>query len=73
MADYCDILRSPAPGDPLSFSFEPYVGSAWADSSLAFWYFYPTESGWTDYPYYMCALRDVDGAPLVGGAYQSGW
>ena len=53
--------------------FPAYVGSEVEDSSLEYWHFFPTESGWVDYPYYMCALRDPDGIPLVDSAYQSGW
>ncbi len=53
--------------------FESYVGRSFDDSTLSFWYFYPEESGWVDYPFYMCAVRDPDGVPLVGSAYQSGW
>lgn len=53
--------------------FEPYVGTAYDDSVLLYWYLYPTESAWEDYPFFMCTLRDVDGAPLFGSAYQSGW
>ena len=59
--EFCDI------------EFEPYTGSASEDSLLSYWYFYPTEGGWVDYPFFMCAVRDGDGAPLVGTAYQSGW
>jgi hypothetical protein len=53
--------------------FEPYVGSVYEESFLDYWYFYPTESGWVDYPFVMCVVRDPAGEPLVGTALQSGW
>ena len=53
--------------------FAGYVGSDFDDSFLEYWYYYPTETGWEDRPYFMCAVRDPDGEPLVGTAFGSGW
>jgi serine protease Do len=53
--------------------FSGYVGSEVVESSLNYWYFYPNQAGWVEYPFYMCAVRDPNGAPLVDSAYQSGW
>ena len=54
--------------------FESYVGAAYADSSLDYWYYWPTQSGWDEgRGFLMCALFDYVGEDLVGSAWQSGW
>jgi serine protease Do len=64
-----------AANDYCASQFPEYVGNTWENSSLDFWYYYPTESGWYDdgITWSMCALVDYGGGMLTGSAYQSGW
>ncbi len=54
--------------------FESYVGSPFAESSLDYWLYWPTQTGWDEgRGFLMCALYDFAGEDLVGTAWQSGW
>jgi hypothetical protein len=54
--------------------FEGYVGSTYAESSLDYWLYWPTQSGWDGgRGFLMCALFDSAGGDLTGSAWQSGW
>jgi hypothetical protein len=57
-----------------ALEFESYVGSSYAESSLDYWLYWPTPTGWDEGRWFlMCALFDYAGEDLVGSAWQSGW
>ena len=55
-------------------SFEPYVGRDYESSALDYVYFWPYEDRWNaGLRFGVCFVFDVEGTPLTGSAYQSGW
>jgi S1-C subfamily serine protease len=55
-------------------AFEPYVGHDFETSILDYFYTWPYEESWNlGIREGECFLFEVDGNPLTGSAYQSGW
>jgi serine protease Do len=53
--------------------FQPYTGSAYDESYLEYWSYFPTATGWDQgYTFVMCSLDDPSGQ-MYGSAWQSGW
>ena len=55
-------------------AFEPYVGRDYESSALEYVYFWPYEDRWNaELRFGVCFLFHLEGTPLTGSAYQSGW
>jgi len=55
-------------------AFSGYVGAAYDDSVLDFFFLYPLDESWAAGERFgICALWEMTGSKLEGSAYQSGW
>ena len=53
---------------------EPFIGRDYETSALDYIFLWPFEDLWNSgYRYGECLVFDMEGTPLVGSAYQSGW
>ena len=53
---------------------EPYVGRDYESSALDYIFVWPFEDLWNSgYRFGQCIVFDLEGTPLTGSAYQSGW